>query len=585
MIKNLDIVNSEIISKKGKRTLVRTVLAALITTMTLSGCSGKNDYKIPVNNPITNTTNDEKTIVVNIDNLLENAGIDIELYDEIISEKISFTEENFQSLKTVIEDAETIYPYSEIFNVEKAYEKYKNLPVQKENKSSINLNELSLDELYKLVKENNKKHNDRETKASNNKKELEEDYLKDACEVVYQAIKNEIKANPHKEKLDEMAYTIENLCIFESPAGKDSLKNGSVTDNNCLYLTPIMIENAKSLVGVPLMFEIVVFHETIHLLQKTNRDEKTVENKFGFNYSFDELEVNPLNLMWFIEASAEQLATNYYNEKPATYLSKVDYLNSLNLALITNESVPSYGVPMLSYQSSLEVVFDTFDCDTYEKQIEFLNMMASINVVLEESNELLDKSSTTFEKSSNSDFLKAYMNKNNKNILTEEEISLLKLELENSSWQTITKYFYFNLSQKLTDNTADLNEVFTIISLYEANLNKSLDYTKENKNFHLKEFMKLYLNIQNEFFEQIALSNNFSVDGIKESYKIFNETILMPKNSLLTGVERINTFQMDLIGEADKNEQFTKCYEENMFKKTTSVSEIAEKIIELEKTK
>ena len=92
------------------------------------------------------------------------------------------------------------------------------------------------------------------------------------------------------------------------------------------------------------------------------------------------------------------------------------------------------------------------------------------------------------------------------------------LKIKNDIYTNLSKYFYKNLSTGIKNSIISLNEIFSLINLFESNINNNL-VTNFYGNFEKnKEFMQEYSDIQNQFFYQLGISLNISYDIIYDAY-------------------------------------------------------------------
>jgi hypothetical protein len=265
----------------------------------------------------------------------------------------------------------------------------------------------------------------------------------------------------------------------------------------------------------------VYSHEVEHLLQRVSTETKQalgVERAYGFCRIFPDLAVNPLYFDWFLEASAEKLAAALYDSAPMVYATRIGYLDSLIYAGMLRADVSPVDIPRLSQQHGLARVYEVFGLDTYDRQVEFLNMMWAINIIQE----------------SPEDFMGAYAQQLGHGPdyeFSEDEQLALIIAMKNSICLTFSKYFYENLAGIMVGKSVSLADLFLLISTWEADLNYHITYTDETRYDSIKDFLDGYTGIQAAFFEHAAAGLGIKPEELRESYNAYNATIQAPRRN------------------------------------------------------
>lgn len=551
--------------KTRKRANYKVMLASLAlgVTLVLTGC-GPNEYQqriLDAGNGVSNQTQtqvqyNQTSPEIGISDL---NNIDLVFYNQLLEQQVSFSDINTMSVYSVVEDVNPIYPYTDISNVNLAYERYQQIPTAitfNINQKIIN-GELTAQELFNMVKANNAAY--REQNRYSIHVELDDNYIMSVCEIICDTLKKEIPKLQYSDNYDDISYNIMNLCIFKSA----TFVNAQVTDDNCLIVSPNQIENMKTINDCEQAPEMIISHEAEHLIQKianNSREQLGTTRAYGFNFAFENLDVNSMYYNWFIEASSEQLTSEMYGLPPLVYEPKIGYLNSLILVTDFNDNLSANYIPRLSQQSDINRLFDAFGCNTNEEKIELLNMMYAIEVVQEEPE----------------DFFNIYESRLGREV-TENELIQIKIDLKNSLCQTLTKYFYKKFSTTLSSKEVSVEQIFKLISLFEADLNMHISYKDDARFDSIKEFMEEYLNIQNEFFEQLSQQLGVSIEDIINSYDYFNENIELPRVSLFKS--EIEPVYINVsIFDAEKNEYIETIFNTVSTKKTVSISQKYEEL-------
>lgn len=582
LIKNLkvyDRVNREKNLKQRKKSHFKLRLASLAITVSLllSGCGGYNEFQQKIydagketsisqtqivveqhdiESPSSDSENKEEEKSENI-GLEELPSIDLQYYNYIINQTISFSPTNVAAVKNISNSINPVYPFSNISNISESYNRYqqvKSHPQYEINQKIIN-GELTAQELYSIVIKNNTAYkNENKYSIHGN---LEDSYVLSICEVICDTLKNEIPKLEFKDNLDDLSYSIFNLCIFKSA----TTANAMLTDDNCLIVAPTQISNYASLnnVEVEVVFKKSITHEIEHLIQKISsiaRKDLNINRGYGFMYSFDDVKVNSMYWNWLIESSAEQLAVDYYGINPMSYTPMINYLNTLILINSFDDNFGVKDIPRLTQQSDINKLFSIFGCNSNESKMELLNMMYAIEIIQIEPE----------------DFFEVYNGQLGREA-EYEEVTQMKIELKNSLCQTFTKYFYNNLSSKLQGSLMSVEDIYKLISLYEADLNMHISYSDETRFDSIKEFMESYLLIQDEFFEQVSSGLGLDINEIRSGYAAYNSAVTSPRKSILHDTTTPGTDMSIELFNQEKNSFLNTVFTNVGSKKTDTISQ------------
>lgn len=540
------------------------------TTMciTMTGCGPKKleSFSAHVDNNISisdSTTNNDFSNSSNVAS--ENDGYFMEVPEsnsEIIYGNVRFDELQLDELVSSIKNIKTEYAYSNLYDVEAAYNKYKEMEYYDASSIIPSLTfyhdkQIDANALYNLILDNNKKY------LFDNKfstyEEMDSTFVKHVCEIIAITINKELESNTFSTNLDDLLLNLKDLKIFKSL----TLTNAYITDDNCLTFSPTGIDAMESITGYDFVQDIIISHETEHLIQKLateTREKQGIIRGYGYNVEFADLDVNSLYHNWLIEASAENLATDMYDVEPITYKTKVGYLNSLTFTQVLKSDFRVRDIERLTQQQSLSKVFDTFGCDSEDEKIELLNLLAAINIIQEEPE----------------DFISLYKNRIlNKDDITESELVDLKINLKNGICTTLSKYFYENLTYKVYEDGLDARDIYALISIFETDLSGHISYAEENAYEKRKEFFKNYVNIQDHFFSIMGESLGYSAEEIEESYQSYNSSIEVKVDTMFSPAEYDDIVISGLSSE--KNQFITEMFKRYIENKNLSIDEIDKK--------
>lgn len=434
------------------------------------------------------------------------------------------------------------YQYSNLYNIDDALSEYNKLTITSNHASRISA--INADELYNVVLENNEnymKDNPHTLYEEVSKKEL-----KNFCIAICDIINYYLETCP-EISIDRISCTLSNLKILEQ---EGSMSNAFVTIDNCLVVSPTMIEIIGIMDSENDVYDILT-HEVIHLLQKScNCDLSCNINLtygYGFGYEFNTLAVNSLNNTWLYEASAEKCMCNYQNMDPITYHNMIGYMESLSMINLLNDNYNVNDTEHLSFNKTLDDLFTYFDVTTEEEKMEILNMMYSIEII----------------QSSPSDFYRVY--EASEGITMNEYYETdLRLTLKGDLCQTMNKLFYRNLANRLVNENIPLEDVFYLISVYEADLNNHILYSESSKYDYNEELMQNYVNIQSKFFECISTSTGMSLEDIEELYSNYTARVYDSNGNIVNNYD-LSWLESDKVSYIEERlEVLSSCYTTNV---------------------
>jgi len=483
-MKNI-IINKKIFNKKK----LALVAIPISLTIVFSSCSLSADGNRAKYNTseIQNFSEEEisdnvqSIEIIDMDDLnhpLSDVG-EIDLRDK----KINYSNYNNLEFKTYIDNIEVIYDYEDIYNFDNSLNEYNDLILT--NTHNSRLKNLNSNELRKVILENNKEY--KEENNSSIYKQLSSKELTEVTNIIIITVNDFIKLNPNIS-IDRIKCVLSDLKIFTQ---KSSMSNAFVSNDNCLVLSPNMLKFANMINGQG-TDEDVLKHEIIHFLQKgCNCDlmkNKDLKKNYGFCYNFENLEINSLDYTWFYEASAEKNMMNYTNHDPLVYKNMIGYLESLSLVNLCKSDYKVNDTENLSFKRSLDDLFNYFGATTQKEKREILNLMYSIEVMQQ----------------SPDDFYELLEEKNAQQ-KDSELIDKINYTVKGSVCETLTKYFYKNLSDNIVNKSVSLGDVFYLISIFENDINNHVVYSNGDKYSYNEHFMDTYLGIQENFFSNCLI--------------------------------------------------------------------------------
>ncbi len=461
---------------------------ALQIILTTAGCEiKKTNYNEAQNSyEYTNDSNDidnydnksisskDNAYLSNNINVLLNQGFDNTLY-------------NIESIKIT-------YPFEELFNESYSVNNFVgNINNELNHDTSLLVGgKISSSNLYSKVLENNENYSNKSLK-----KDLSSSELNKICNYIAESVNEEIINN--KVNANEVACTLSDLKIFEI----NSVNDASVNGDNCLLVTPSIINNNAKKYSNFDYYKYVIQHEAKHLCQLScNHIIGDIDHKYGFAEFKENDQVNMYEYLWLSEAHASIAASKMQNQEPISYKSYVSYLNLIDF---TNGLNITESLSDLALSRNINDLYNYFDTNSEIEKRDVDKLMFSLDIVL----------------NSNKKFMKSYSNLNSG--ISESD---MKQYMKISICESLSKQFYKTLIKYAKDNSMNLDDIFYLITVFEANLNDKLYFSSESDYENNKEFFEIYTSLQNEFFNIVALNSKLSMEDIItrfNNYSLYKE--------------------------------------------------------------
>jgi len=381
-------------------------------------------------------------------------------------QKPTFTQEDKEYLsqkdEIVVNDNEYViedYDYMKLYNLDNYYNSYTSASTNIEHPNSIISGDLTVDNLYNIIKSNNDSYMSSMSKTTSYK-EISNSNLRNICGYIVNALNKYINLS-NKE---EVNCILSNLKIFT----KDIFANANVSDNNIMLINDDFFSIFKK---TDMSLEEVITHETMHLLQKSCKDRREIgENYIGVSKMFDDKTIENFSFSWLYEGSAEKCSSNILREQPVKYLENIKYINIFNF--ISMDS--NFKLEEVSFSKDVNLLFDKFNVQNEADKKELLNVLFSIEIVNNKPSNICGILNSNYDSN------KIYR--------------IMKRDI----YKYFTKLFYTNL--KNNANTMDVESVFKNIALFEAMINSELGLDMSSQVEFNNDFISDYLVNKNNFF-------------------------------------------------------------------------------------
>ncbi len=492
-----------------KKSYIILLTITLAIAFALSGCSlvpnGDNakfkDTESTVDTNSETTTNESN--VQNVDLSKYNIPMKSTPDKSKTETQVNFTANSYSEFKNYIDGINTIYEFSDLYNFSETINEYNHLTIAE--KHSSKLQKIAANDLYELVKNNNKEY--KKISSTAIYKELKDDELKEICTLIADTTEK-IKKQSENVSEDRLRCVLSDLKIF---AQTSSVANAFVTDDNSLIVSPNMMEIATLIKGDSAEKDVLI-HEIVHLSQKgcncDLQNNTNLKRNFGVSYGFKNVKVNSLDFTWLYEASAEKNMHNLTGHDFLVYQNMIGYLESLSLVNLLNDNFKVNDTEKLSYKRTLDDLYNFFGVEDEKDKSEVLNLMYSIEVMQQ----------------APEDFYKVLTEKTGK---TKDDtlIDEVNYNVKASICETLTKMFYANMAKNIVNKDISLEDIFYLISIWENDLNSHLKYSQSNKYKYNANFIEIYLNIQNNFFSHLSKATNLTTEEIQNKFNEYTVSV------------------------------------------------------------
>ena len=411
----------------------------------------------------------------------------------------------YNQFMNYLSSRKTNYAYSDLYDINKALDREKSQGSHNNNHDNqIEMVNGKFDstKLVESIKKNNKTYRDSLPSGfkKSSLKDMKDSEIKAFADIIVDTLNYEIEKHPNID-IEELRCVLGNLKLYSS----SSTSNAYVDDDDMMAVSPAMLKVVEVMnrnTGNDASRDVIV-HEAMHLIQKGCKHNMEYDHysQIGISKKWDDLEVNTLQWRWFYEGSAEKLMTTYTGDSPITYKYIVSYFDSLTTAGIANDNIKVDSLEEVSLSHNSNDFFKLMGADTARDKEELIKMMYTLDVLQFGRDDFYNKYEPIYGPKK-----------------TGDDLVLYQQELKVSICETMTKIFYSNLAEKMTKDNLSIDDTFYLIRLFEGDMNNHLEMNNTKKKEQSDVFAKDYMEIQNEFFNNLASSNNMSVDSLKDKF-------------------------------------------------------------------
>ena len=470
-----------------------------------------NPVPIPITPPPTVSPNPVSTSTVAVRTVPPVIQLDAEL-QAIIGKSVRFSNSSYTQIKNYINSIIVNYQYSELFNIKAALAQYNGINRYRANSSAF----VSNNRIDKVKIRNQIISNNADFLSDYSARRLSELSSSDFDKVFATFIETlEYNLSSGYVDLAKLDEKIQNLKILSTTDSKTAYVDAG---KGILAVNMSVIGSRQTRYPSIDYLRKIIVHETIHFIQMPTQNETEHEGykaRFGISYDWEEHLVDSLFNTWFHEGSADRImaAMDNYDMTGATYPEYVKSVDSLTLATMLRNDVNERTISQISLQNDLNKLFVVFGCQTDQEKREILEMMFSFDITHTDNKGFYDAykefSGSKMESSGKREF--GYAQKA-------------------SQAQTLTKIFYSNLANSLTSSNVKIEDIFKLISIFEADMSRLTWYASRPE--PNRDFFNTYVGIQNQFFARIAAEVGVGAADITRAYNAYNSASSLGEVSL-----------------------------------------------------
>ncbi len=292
--------------------------------------------------------------------------------------------------------------------------------------------------------------------------------------------------NAEATSIGELDCILKNLKVYY----RSGTTNAAFTDENCLLVNPNMIQMMEVISENEESFQNIIYHETQHMLQSDcpcRIEQEYVQT--GFCRRIRDAVISPYYWLWTIEGCAEKRVVNMTGDAPITYKYLVGYVETMDyVALIHPTSKSFTDVEDASVARDMSHFYALMGLEEGITQEEITQMMYAMEVAQNKTQDYRDAVENSLGRA-----------------LTDEGYATLRNQLKVQYCEMLTKIFYNNLALAIREGQVSMEDIFTLVHVYEGDMNYHLDYSRNPTGINAS-FLQTYRTVQEEFFAMLATS-------------------------------------------------------------------------------
>lgn len=447
-----------------KRCVLKRVVAVVLIAGTLCACGKKKGFS----SEDFQNSNQNTAVVTHSFSESDDSG------------KVTYDKVALQNFQTNLMAQTVEYPYPEMFNYEEAIGGIKSgYTVDKHACSALDSSgKLTVEHLVEVVKNNNKVY----LKELNSSivKDVNEELIKQICTILVNTTQNVLKKYPDIDR-ERVYCNLGNLKILERGGALDfaAVEPGMILHVNRNTSDMVDLFTSSN------MYNVLV-HETMHIIQYGCECEEVegCVRRCGLAYAYSAREQDYSDWTWLAEGSAERVACLQDNVEPMTYKTFVNYILSLDLAVVLKEDLTADYIETVNFYNDLDRLFGAFDAKTEEEKREIYHMIYSLEIMQVMPADVKEA------------YAKIYGQE-----YTDEVRDHVNNQVKRPIVKSMTKRFYNNLATALMNQSITKNDVLFLVNLFDSTMDYHVLFESEKYQEYNKEFKVWYAAVQNEFFQ------------------------------------------------------------------------------------
>lgn len=422
---------------------------------------------------------------------------------------IGLSETGYQELQDRIHNHKVEYVYADLYDIEKVYQDISQYHSQIEEQKNVHtrlmteIHEIpTVEQIHSWILVNSEEYRSKHEGYQ----ALGQEYTELIAQILVNMVSDyySVLSEEDLARIYCMLKDVAVVGIDSTDFTVNDLKqvyNARVTDDAVVMLDTEMMKQLRG----DLILERTLAHEVAHLFQRMCPQHRIQGlTQIGGSQYVEEYdntgEANSLHYQWLYEAAAEIMSMNEYNaDTPLVYKNMVGYLHTLDLITLIRPEYDENSIAASQMSTDPHRIFEVFGAETDEEKRELAYMLFSICYI----------------QNDREDFAAVYEAVYGD---IEGQETTVKKIMKESIVQTMTKYFYKNLAERVHSGDVILQDVFYLINTFEAALNLHIVYEDAERYEYNDESLKFYIELQNLFFEQIAADSEMTYESIVESF-------------------------------------------------------------------
>lgn len=437
-------------------------------------------------------------------------GSDDFIEGKIESTPIWLTDGCLQNFEQYLQSVVPEYEYSDLYQIDAALAEYNKKATKQvaRHAHDVRVNgKLDPNALYQIVKRNNEAFFSDGKHAKAFYKEYSNKELKEMCSQLCKTI-SMMKDRFPEVDMDTICCNLYDLKILKHISLL--MDNAALNSENVFHFDKEQLHRNSFAMNSKMsdseLEETVWVHETMHFGQTCCACFLEGEKwRIGINHEYADLDIQPLEWLWLIEASAEMNMCTVLDVEPTTYQTMISYANTMKMVTQLDDRNSVDAVERLNFGHDIEEIFDLLDLHSEAEREECIKMMYSIEVLQKKPKGFCD----------------AYEQAYQKDLSNSADADELNLTIKDDALLTLTKLFYRNLAREIHNGKATMQDMFYLLRAWEAKLDNH--FNNAYAEFPIFQyFYQRYIEIQNVFFEQIAQDNSMDKEKLNVGFSSYS---------------------------------------------------------------